>query len=88
VRRERTPSVGPEPRLSEPGHQPPLRWYHRPRRYATDRTASGTISYVGGSGYAAAFAASALLAGGTGLVTQVARTLTPASPRLPLDRRE
>src|SRR6516164_5627392 len=38
---------------------------------ATDRTASGTVTYVGGSGFAVAFAASALLDGGVGLVTQV-----------------
>jgi len=38
--------------------------------FATDRTANGTITGVGGSGFAAAFAAAALL-DGVGLVTQV-----------------
>jgi len=38
---------------------------------ATDRTATGTVTYTGGSGFAVAFAASALLDGGIGLVTQV-----------------
>jgi sugar/nucleoside kinase (ribokinase family) len=37
---------------------------------ATDRTANGTITYVGGSGFATAFAAAALL-GHVGLVAQV-----------------
>ena len=41
--------------------------------HATDQTASGDVSYVGGSGYAAAFAASALLPGAVGLVTQVGK---------------
>ena len=78
----------PEPRLSEPGHQPPPSLVVIGHvGYATDRTASGTLSYVGGSGYAAAFAASALLADGTGLVTQVGEDFDQ-SPlrRLPLDR--
>jgi sugar/nucleoside kinase (ribokinase family) len=78
----------PEPRLPEPGHQPPPSLVLIGHvGYATDRTASGTISYVGGSGYAAAFAASALLANGTGLVTQVGEDFDP-SPlrRLPLGR--
>jgi len=39
--------------------------------FATDRTPHGTARYVGGSGFAVAFAASALLDGGVGLVTQV-----------------
>ncbi len=39
---------------------------------ATDRTPNGTITYTGGSGFAAAFAASALL-DGVGLVAQVGR---------------
>jgi sugar/nucleoside kinase (ribokinase family) len=39
--------------------------------FATDRTPGGTVSYPGGSGYAAAFAASALLGDRVGLVTQV-----------------
>jgi sugar/nucleoside kinase (ribokinase family) len=38
---------------------------------ATDRTPTGTKTYTGGSGFAAAFAASALLDRGVGLVTQV-----------------
>jgi sugar/nucleoside kinase (ribokinase family) len=38
--------------------------------FATDRTADGVFSYSGGSGFATAFAASALL-GGVALVTQV-----------------
>jgi sugar/nucleoside kinase (ribokinase family) len=37
---------------------------------ATDQTASGTVTYIGGSGFAAAFAAAALL-DGVGLVAQV-----------------
>jgi len=39
--------------------------------FATDRTANGTFSYTGGSGFAVAFAASALGDGRVGLVTQV-----------------
>jgi sugar/nucleoside kinase (ribokinase family) len=39
--------------------------------FATDRTVNGTFSYTGGSGYAVAFAASALLDDGLALVTQV-----------------
>lgn len=39
--------------------------------FATDRTVNGTFSYTGGSGFAVAFAASALLDDGLGLVTQV-----------------
>jgi sugar/nucleoside kinase (ribokinase family) len=38
--------------------------------FATDRTASGTIAYIGGSGFATTFAAAALL-DGVGLVAQV-----------------
>jgi len=38
--------------------------------FATDRTAKGTITYTGGSGFAAAYAAGALL-DGVGLVAQV-----------------
>jgi sugar/nucleoside kinase (ribokinase family) len=38
---------------------------------ATDRTPSGIVTYSGGSGFAAAVAASALHGGGVGLVTQV-----------------
>jgi sugar/nucleoside kinase (ribokinase family) len=38
---------------------------------ATDRTPNGTATYIGGSGFALAFAASALLDGGVGLVAQV-----------------
>ena len=37
---------------------------------ATDRTANGTLTYTGGSGFATAFAAAAVL-GGVGLVAQV-----------------
>jgi sugar/nucleoside kinase (ribokinase family) len=37
---------------------------------ATDQTASGTVTYIGGSGFATAFAAAAVL-GGVGLVAQV-----------------
>ena len=39
--------------------------------FATDRTPNGTIRYVGGSGFAAAFAAATLIDEGAGLVTQV-----------------
>jgi sugar/nucleoside kinase (ribokinase family) len=39
--------------------------------FAIDRTVNGTFSYTGGSGFAVAFAASALLDDGLGLVTQV-----------------
>lgn len=49
--------------------------------HATDRTASGAVSYVGGSGYAAAFAASTLLPGAVGLVTQVGRDFEHAQLR-------
>jgi sugar/nucleoside kinase (ribokinase family) len=49
--------------------------------HATDQTADGVVSYVGGSGYAAAFAASTLLPGAVGLVTQVGRDFEPASLR-------
>lgn len=38
---------------------------------ATDRTPNGTVTYSGGSGFAAAFAASALHGGSVGLVAQV-----------------
>ena len=38
---------------------------------ATDRTPAGTVTYWGGSGFATAFAASALHGGRTGLVAQV-----------------
>jgi sugar/nucleoside kinase (ribokinase family) len=65
----------PEPCLTEPGSRDGLG-----RRadlvlighvgFATDRTAGGAFSYTGGSGFATAFAASALL-GGVALVTQV-----------------
>ncbi len=66
----------PEPRRAEPAH-----WGGQASPvdlvlighvgFATDRTANGTIRYTGGSGFAAAFAACALLDGGVGLVTQV-----------------
>jgi sugar/nucleoside kinase (ribokinase family) len=39
--------------------------------FATDRTPNGTVRYLGGSGFAAAFAAAALIDDGAGLVTQV-----------------
>ena len=76
-----------ETRLSEPGHRPsPALVLIGHVGYATDRTASGMISYVGGSGYAAAFAASTLLPGGAGLVTQVGEDFDLSSlRRLPLD---
>lgn len=38
---------------------------------ATDRTVNGVITYIGGSGFAVAFAACALLDGAVGLVAQV-----------------
>lgn len=63
-----------EPRLPEPVHaSSPSLVVVGHVGHATDQTASGDISYVGGSGYAAAFAASALLPGAVGLVTQVGR---------------
>ena len=76
-----------EPRLFEPGRRPsPALVLIGHVGYATDGTASGTINYVGGSGYAAAFAASALLAEGVGLVTQVGEDFDlRALSRLPLD---
>ena len=49
---------------------------------ATDRTPNGTTTYTGGSGFAAAFAASALLDRGVGLVTQVGDDFDLASLRL------
>jgi len=53
---------------------------------ATDRTPRGTITYTGGSGFAAAFAASALLDRKVGLVTQVGEDFDLASLRLiPID---
>jgi sugar/nucleoside kinase (ribokinase family) len=53
---------------------------------ATDRTPHGTRSYVGGSGFAVAFAASALLGRGVGLVTQVGEDFDLARLRLlPID---
>ena len=53
---------------------------------ATDRTPNGTITYTGGSGFAVAFAASALLDRGVGLVTQIGEDLDLASLRLlPID---
>ena len=54
--------------------------------FATDRTPHGMARYVGGSGFAAAFAASALLDGGVGLVTQVGDDFDLGHlRRLPLD---
>jgi len=53
---------------------------------ATDRTPHGTATYTGGSGFAVAFAASALLDCGVGLVTQVGEDFDLASlRRLPID---
>lgn len=53
---------------------------------ATDRTPEGTTTYTGGSGFAVAFAASALLDRGVGLVTQVGEDFDLASLRLlPID---
>ena len=49
---------------------------------ATDRTPNGTRTYTGGSGFAVAFAASALLARGVGLVAQVGQDFDLASLRL------
>ena len=54
--------------------------------FATDRTPHGMARYVGGSGFAAAFAASALLDGSVGLVTQVGDDFDLGHlRRLPLD---
>ena len=53
---------------------------------ATDRTPNGTATYTGGSGFAAAFAASALLGPSVGLVAQVGQDLDLAGLRLlPID---
>jgi sugar/nucleoside kinase (ribokinase family) len=53
---------------------------------ATDRTPQGTAIYTGGSGFAAAFAASALLDRGVGLVAQVGQDFDLAGLRLlPID---
>ena len=53
---------------------------------ATDRTPRGTATYTGGSGFAVAFAASALLGRGAGLVTQVGGDFDLASLwLLPID---
>jgi sugar/nucleoside kinase (ribokinase family) len=53
---------------------------------ATDWTPNGTTTYTGGSGFAAAFAASALLDRGVGLVTQAGEDFDLASLRLlPID---
>jgi sugar/nucleoside kinase (ribokinase family) len=49
---------------------------------ATDRTPNGTRTYTGGSGFAVAFAASALLDRGVGLVTQVGEDFDLANLRL------
>jgi sugar/nucleoside kinase (ribokinase family) len=46
--------------------------------YATDRTARGTASSVGGSGYAVAVAASAVFPDGVGLVAQLGRDFDQA----------
>jgi sugar/nucleoside kinase (ribokinase family) len=53
--------------------------------FATDRTAYGTITYTGGSGFATAFAAAALL-DGVGLVAQVGEDFDVSTLRLlPID---
>src|SRR6202161_770489 len=53
--------------------------------FATDRTANGSATYTGGSGFAAAFAAAALL-DGAGLVAQVGEDLDLGILRLlPID---
>ena len=53
--------------------------------FATDRTANGSISYVGGSGFVVAFAATALL-DGVGLVAQVGEDFDlDILRRLPID---
>jgi sugar/nucleoside kinase (ribokinase family) len=49
---------------------------------ATDRTPHGTATYTGGSGFAVAFAASALLDRGVGLVAQVGEDFDLARLRL------
>lgn len=49
---------------------------------ATDRTPHGTVTYTGGSGFAAAFAAAALLGRGAGLVAQVGHDFDLAGLRL------
>lgn len=76
----------PEPRRAEPAH-----WGGQASPidlvlighvgFATDRTANGTITYTGGSGFAAAFAACALLDGGVGLVAQVGEDFDPGDLR-------
>jgi sugar/nucleoside kinase (ribokinase family) len=54
--------------------------------FATDRTPHGTITCTGGSGFATAFAASALLGRGVGLVAQVGHDFDVAGLRLlPVD---
>src|SRR6266487_553383 len=53
--------------------------------FATDRTVNGSVSYVGGSGFVVAFAASALL-DGVGLVAQVGEDFDlDVLRRLPID---
>jgi sugar/nucleoside kinase (ribokinase family) len=47
--------------------------------FATNRTANGTKTSLGGAGYATAFAASGLLMGGVGLVAQVGQDLNLAA---------
>lgn len=55
---------------------------------ATDRTPHGTTTYTGGSGFAVAFAASALLDRGVGLVARVGQDFDLAGLRLlPIDVR-
>jgi sugar/nucleoside kinase (ribokinase family) len=81
------------------GEQRPVESTHRDRRpapidlvlighvgSATDRTPRGTTTYTGGSGFAVAFAASALLDRGVGLVAQVGQDFNLAGLRLlPID---
>lgn len=50
--------------------------------FATDRTPRGTTTYTGGSGFAVAFAASALLDHGVGLVARVGHDFNVAGLRL------
>lgn len=80
----------PESRSPKPGHR--CETGGRPALVlighvglATDRTPSGMTTYTGGSGYAAAIAASAVF-DGVGLVTQVAQDFDLAAlRRIPLD---
>lgn len=81
----------PESHSPEPGHRSgpggtPALVVIGHAGLATDQTASGTTTHAGGSGYAAAFAASAVLEG-VGLVTQVGQDFDLAIlRRLPVHR--